>query len=238
MIQRFFIFRYVVGLMLKLLPIFVLLFPLLFMACDEELPPVNNPQDLFSGTATVQYRYDPTVRPTTSSIDIYIVIKNYYDETLDDFAALNGSIRIEWLAPSEERGSIVPVRTDQLTTGNLFAAKGYNYLNNRLSIDPGDSIVLRYRWNLKTDDSTSLIKQVKYTYDRDCLVSVCGGDAGYRGISGRQPFRVNANITVFQRSGTVAMKTKEFSVCWIQPHCGELSACNLPNPENPCNVVP
>jgi hypothetical protein len=211
---------------------------LFLLSCDEELPPQNNPLNLFVVSSSVQYRYVPETRPTQSYLDIFIVYKNLYDETLDDVAAMKGTVSIEWIALPEERGAITPVRTDQLTMDNLFYAEGYNFSNNRLSIDPGDSIVLRYRWNLRTDDSTNLMGQVKYATDRGCPVFVCGGDVGFRAVSNRQQFRLNAAFTVFQRSGVVTMKPADISACWIQPNCGELSPCDQPNPENPCNISP
>lgn len=224
--------------MIRLLKLLLPLFLFFLNACDEELPPQNNPLDLFVASSSSQYRYVPETRPTQSSIDIFIVYKNLYDETLDDAVSMKGTIRIEWLVPPEERGSVTPVRTDQLTMDNLFYAAGYNFENNRLSINPGDSIILRYRWDLKTDDSTSLLGQVKYSFDRSCVISVCGGDIGYRGISTRQQFSISSTFTVFQRSGVITMKPFNFSACWIQPHCGERTPCDQPNPENPCNVLP
>jgi hypothetical protein len=219
-------------------PILLLILSSFFIACDEELPPKNNPLDLFIASSFTQYRYVSETRPTQSYIDIYIVYKNLYDETLEDVAAMKGTIKVEWTAPPEERGSIIPYRTDQLTMDNLFFANKYNFSNNRISIDPGDSIVLRYRWNLKTDDSTNLLGQVKYAYDKNTLVSVCGGDVGFRGVSNRQPFTLTATFTVFQKSAVVTLKPVKFSACWIQPHCGERIPSDQPNPDNPCNVFP
>lgn len=211
---------------------------LLLTACDEELPPQNDPRDLFVAHPTMQYRYLSDARPTRSFIDVFIVYKNLYDETLEDAVAMKGTIRIEWLATPEERGSIKPYRTDQLTMDNLFAANGYNFVTNRLSIAPGDSIVLRYRWDLKTDDSTSLLAQVKYASDKGCLIYVCGGDVGTRGVAVRQQFSVSSSFTIFQRSGVIQMPSVPFSSCWIQPNCGEVSPCDQPNPDNPCNISP
>lgn len=209
-----------------------------FVGCDEELPPQSNPKDLFISTVSSQYQYVSDARPTQSSLDLYIVYKNLYEETLEDFASLKGTIKIEWTVSPEERGAIIPYRTDVLTVDNLFQAEGYNFANNRLSIDPGDSIILRYRWNLKTDDSTNLMSQVKYTVDNSCTVNANPqGDPGNRFVSAKQPFRVTASFTIFQRGGAVVTSPQQFSSCWIAPHYGELSPCNQPNPSNPCSVI-
>lgn len=219
---------------------FVCLFSiaLLSAGCDEELPPQSNPKELFISTVTSQYQYISDARPTQSSIDIFVVYKNFYEETLEDFASLKGTIKIEWVVSPEERGAIIPYRTDVLTVDNLFQAAGYNFSNNRLSIDPGDSIILRYRWNLKTDDSTNLMSQVKYSVDNGCQVSANPqGDPGNRFVSAKQPFRVMASFTIFQRGGIVVTTPQQFFSCWIAPHFGELSPCNQPNPSNPCSVI-
>ncbi|MFA5833483.1 MAG: hypothetical protein WDA22_08400 [Bacteroidota bacterium] len=212
--------------------------PLLFAACDEELPPQNNPLNLFTSSVSSQYQYNSDSKPTQSSIDIFIVYKNYYDETLFDFASMKGTIKIEWLVAPEERGAIIPYRTDELTMDNLFHANGYNFATNKLSIDPNDSIILRYRWNLKTDDSTSLISQVKYVVDRDCQINANPqNDIGMRFVSARQQFQVSASFTIFQRGGVVSTSPQQFTSCWIAPHFGERSPCNQPNPFNPCSVI-
>ena len=210
----------------------------LFGGCDEELPPVNNPKDLFLSSVSSQYQYTADTKPTQSSVDVYIVYKNFFDETLEDFASLKGTVKIEWLASPEERGAIIPYRTDVLTADNLFQASGYNFATNRLSIDPGDSIILRYRWDLKTDDSTNLMTQVKYSVDQDCLVNAnAQGDPGNRFVSAKQQFRVTASFSIFQRGGAVVTAPKQFSSCWIAPHFGERSPCNQPNPFDPCSVI-
>jgi hypothetical protein len=234
---RFFSSRWSLFMKKYFIP-FIVVLPVIFSACDEELPPQNNPENLFISSASSQYQYVSDSKPTQSSIDIYVVYKNFYDETLDDFASLKGTIKVEWLAAPEERGAIIPYRTDQLTIDNLFHANGYNFSTNRLSIDPNDSIILRYRWNLKTDDSTNLMSQVKYAVDRDCIVNANSqNDPGFRFVSAKQQFRVTASFTIFQRGGTVVTSPQQFSSCWIAPHYGERSPCNQPNPFNPCSVI-
>jgi len=216
----------------------ILILSAIFLGCDEELPPQDNPTDLFISQASLQYQYVPDSRPTQSSIDIYIVYKNFFDESLDDFASMKGSIKIEWLAPPEERGAIDPKRTDVLTFDNLFYAKKYNFASNRIIVDPNDSIILRYRWNLKTDDSTNIMSQAKYSIDRDCTVRANPqNDVGFRAISAKQQFRISATFSIFQRGGVIITAPDEFSSCWIAPHYGELSPCNQPNPLNPCSII-
>ncbi len=216
----------------------LLLLSFTMFGCDEELPPQSNPKELFISSVSSQYQYASDARPTRSSIDVYIVYKNFYEETLEDFASLKGTIKIEWVVSPEERGAIIPYRTDVLTVDNLFQAAGYNFSTNRLSIDPGDSVILRYRWDLKTDDSTNLMSQVKYSVDNGCSVNANPqGDPGNRFVSAKQPFRVTASFTIFQRGGVVVTSPQQFSSCWIAPHYGERSPCNQPNPSNPCSVI-
>ena len=212
---------------------------LFIFGCDEELPPQNNPLSLFTSTASTQYQYLPETKPSQSSIDIYIVYKNLYDETLQDVASMKGTITIEWDAPPEERGGFNPLRTDELTFDNLFYAKNYNFGSNTIIIDPKDSIIVRYRWNLKTDDSTSLINHVKYLADNNCFVTLTpGGFPGHRLISVKQQFKVSAKFSIFQRGGTILTLPANFSSCWIFPHYGEsVTGCDPPNPYNPCTSL-
>ena len=208
------------------------------LSCHEELPPANNPTELFTSSFDVRSLYISDVRPTQSYLDIFIVYKNLYDETLEDEVRMRGSLRIEWLASPEERGNIDAVRSDSLTISNLFFARGYNFLKNVLTIQSQDSIILRYRWNFNTDDSTHLVSQVRYSADRNCYVSTNQfNDLGYRYVSSRQRFRISAAFTIFQKSGTVYTSPLEFYTCWVKPHYGERTQCNLVNPYNPCTII-
>ncbi len=214
----------------------IVLSTLLFFGCDEELPPQNNPTELFTSKTSIEYKYNSESRPTQSAMDIYIVYKNFYDESLDDFASMKGIISIEWIASPEERGDIDTKRTDVLTLDNLFYASKYDFSSNKIIIDAGDSIILRYRWNLKTDDSSNIMFHAKFSADRDCYVAYQDG-VGPRGVSTKQQFRISARFSIFQRGGTIITSPDQFSSCWIAPHYGELSPCNQPNPLNPCSVI-
>lgn len=217
--------------------LFNFLFLLILIGCDEELPPQNNPTELFTSNTSIQYQYNPDSRPTQSAMDIYIVYKNFYDESLDDFASMKGTISIEWIAPPEERGDIDTKRNDVLTLDNLFYASKYDFSTNKIIIDARDSIILRYRWDLKTDDSSNIMLHAKVSADRNCYVAYQDGAIGPRGVSTKQQFRISARFTIFQRGGTIITSPDQFSSCWIAPHYGELSPCNQPNPLNPCSVI-
>ncbi len=222
----------------------VLFLPLLFAtlllsSCDEELPPVNNPEHLFTSYITAEYVYQSDTRPTRSSINIYLVLKNQYDETISDFAQMSGSISIEWIAPPERRGANVPTRTDHLNLDNLFRAEGFEFATNKISINPRDSVVLLYQWDLKTDDSTHLLSQFNYTVDQSCLVNAnANNDLGYRSISGKEKFIIRSSVQVFRKSGTVYVPSKEVSLCFVAANFGERGTCDKINPINPCSSLP
>lgn len=222
----------------RILVIAAVFLSLTFISCHEELPPVNNPAELFTSQVSMQYVYDPAKQPSQSYVDIYLTYKNFYDETLEDFTSLKGTIAIRWIAPSEDRGAGTPVRIDELTLDNLFYAQNFDFTSNKLSIDPKDSIVLRYRWNMKTDDSTHLVTMGKYSLDRDCLVRVNSkSDMGFRKISSQYGIEIAATLTIFARGGTTRIEPVQFPLCWIGLNYGEPNPCAQPNPVNPCSII-
>lgn len=171
-------------------------------------------------------------------MDVYISLKNNYEEVLQDIAALEGTLIIDWLAKPEDRGNIVPRRTARIEPSQLFHARKYDLVTRTLTIDPGDSIILHYSWNFKTDDSTNLYRQFKYQLDRSCIVLVNNyGDRGYRRVSGREPFQISAQIKLFGRSAMIYSVPVFLTMCTLYPNFGEVGNCSKVDPDNPCSII-
>ena len=71
----------------------ILLFMLLgclFLTCDENLPPRIDPAHIFQSNIEPLY----VLTENENALEVFITLKNLYDETLDDTAFISGSVRI------------------------------------------------------------------------------------------------------------------------------------------------
>lgn len=134
------------------------------------------------------------------------------------------------------------MRTDNISFNNIFSAPGYNPNTNKLTFAPNDSITIRYRWNLKTNDSTLIIRYSTFRADRTCLVFVSKApydeDLGYRRISDNEKFKINFRIKLFSKLGATVAPTLFYQNCFIAPHFGERQNCPELDLQNLCNYNP
>ena len=206
-----------------------------FWGCAESLPPRSDPVNLFGISITTEYN----IVNNFGMLDVFITLKSNYEETLQDVALLDGTIMIDWTIAPELRGNIVPRRTVHIEPSQIVHARKFDNFTRMLTIDPGDSIVLRYRWNFKMDDSTDLYKQLKYQADKGCVLSAGGdGPPQYRRYSPNQPFLISAQVKIFGRSATVYSVPFTVVTCVTLPgtNAGP-PKCKAIDPDNPCSSL-
>jgi hypothetical protein len=171
-------------------------------------------------------------------MNVFITLINSYEEVLQDVAAVEGTLTIDWLARPEDRGNIVPRRTARIELSHLFHARKFDITTRTLTLDPGDSITLCYGWDFKTDDSTNLYNQFRYQVDRSCTVFVDNSHSlGYRRVSEREPFQISAQIKLFDRSAMIYSVPVFLTMCTVYPNFGETVGCSKVNPDNPCSII-
>ena len=201
--------------------------------CAESLPPRSDPANLFTVSITTEYN----IVNNFGWLDVFVTLKSNYDETLQDVALLDGTLMIDWTQDPALRGNIVPRRTAHFEPAQIVSAKKYDSFTRMLTIDPGDSIRLRYRWNFKTDDSTDLYKQFKYQPDKSCLIGGGGESAPqYRRFSANQPFQISAQVKIFDRSAMVYSAPFSVVTCAVLPKTNS-GACKAIDPDNPCSAL-
>ena len=173
-----------------------------------------------------------------------IIVTNNTDETLDDVSPMAGVLEIKWDKPTEDVGQFGVTKTFKLTANNIFHAK-YNKFTKRLTIDPGDSVVLSVDWNLVTDDGTDLYKHFSWKYDTKCKVLIGDFGEGYRQVSDPQNFLVKANIKLFDQLAVLYINNIKVSQCFMYGHAGEgdlnrkygLPPCTDFTQFDPCSVI-
>ncbi len=148
--------------------VFTALCSLLFVSCDESLPPRDDPQNVLVLSCTMDYylaRYE-------ESVYITIKVTNTYTEVFSDTTAVYGTIVFIWkddpsfqkhvdLTAADLKQSYFNTKTGQ----NVFSRAEYNAASKILTIPVGQSAVFQYRWNFISDDLTDIRKSVKYTPD-------------------------------------------------------------------------
>lgn len=203
--------------------------------CGESLPPRSDPANLFAISIATQYN----IVNDFGMLDVLITLKSNYEETLQDVALLDGTLMIDWTIAPELRGNIVPRRTAHIEPSQIVHAKKYDSFTRILTIDPGDSIILRYRWNFKMDDSTNLYKQFRYQSDMGCIVRATGeGGPEYRRFSANQSFLISAQVKIFGRSATVYSVPFSLVTCVTLPGTNAAPPkCKAVDPTNPCSTL-
>ncbi len=199
---------------------YIVAFAFIAVSCNETLPL----RDDMSSLVTVKVRSAYSTKSHSSAagtIRALVTVINNTDETLDDIAAMTGTMEITWIPPKEEERIFNRTRTFKLSSNDIFYAKNFNRQTKRLTLDPGDSVVVFVDWNLKTDDSTYILYYFPSQNDPQCFVFNNSGGAGNRRISTGQNFLVKTNVKLFDRLAVLYIQPFRLRQCFMFPHSGE-----------------
>lgn len=190
-----------------------------FGACNETLPVRDDVTNLV--TTSIRSSYETTSHSSaTGQIRLFITMVNGTDETLEDVAQISGAMEITWLVPKDIQPMVDISRSIKLSSNNIFYARRFNRLSNRLTVDPNDSVVLSVVWNLKSNDSTYLLKYFPVVEDQKCNVST-SGSIGPRRITLPQHFSVKASMRLFDKLSVFYAQEISIKHCIMVGHNGE-----------------
>lgn len=231
--------------MKSLVPRFCWISLLLLNACNESLPVREDVSDLITVVLSSRYYVVPNsaVTGAAGQVQFFVTIKNNTDEVLDDVATFDGTMRIEWKPRKGEEKNFIPTRTVKLSRSNIFSAKHYDPVFQRLTLAPQDSVVLSYVWNLKTDDSTNILMYLKAYEDPTCMVNREGGFPWNRRLTNRQTITVTASIKLFERLAVLTAREITVSHCIKGLDKGEandqlgLPPCPDLSKVSPCSLI-
>lgn len=221
------------------------LFGVLIAGCNENLPSRENVMDLVSMKIHSKYYVVPNseLNGDAGKLQFFVSMKNNMDETLEDIARLDGTMAITWIPPIGEEGNYTNTRTVPLTSSNLFYSKNYNPVTRKLILEPNDSVVLSFIWNLKTDDSTNLFLHMTEVTEPSCIVYRDGSPPGNRRFTSRQKFTVAASVKIFDRLVVLHAQPVTVSYCIKERDRGEanknlgLPPCSDLNKFDPCSLT-
>ena len=189
------------------------MFMALILSCDESLPDRQVPSFGLLGKTNwlAQTSLDD------SSLVASFTIVNLYDDVVDGTASFNGSIDIVVVNEFGARKHAI------LTAGHVTSARGFNPATKHLTIDPGDSIQLQYRWDVTDDAGNNLAS----TEDVDGLAFLLRQDltCSWRWLGGPTTFAVSGQMIVFQNLGPVVFPNRMFSLCYMKI-IGSKTACS------------
>ena len=173
---------------------FVLLLPFFFTSCDEPLPPHEDPKSLFQGELNPEYRYIAS----GSQLWINIFAINTFDETLQAPARLEGTVEIVLERAPEYRKTIALDRTLLVNPSILSQWTG------QVTVNAGDTVQFRYRWNFVDDNGIYLPSKVfKKIHDPD-FPDIFYADP--------EKFIIKGSLQVFDKIGQVTFQTVNYVV--------------------------
>ncbi|HEY6950936.1 MAG TPA: hypothetical protein VI758_00945 [Bacteroidota bacterium] len=162
-------------------------------SCNESLPPRQDPQNVFGQGARAQY----ICSDVANNVLIDIALTNNFDETLSDTVHFSGTVVV-----TSERDPSVH-KTFALSLSNLVHGI-YDSRSGVLTINPGDSVVIRVIWSLDDDAGASLSSTLfHYHVDPDCAGRLVSSPETFSIVSRTRlfaPLGLTESRTVFQMS--------------------------------------
>ena len=183
--------------------------------CNESLPAHDPPKNILIGWTvpvngaedTVRYfKIDSnnpnlvavTINSQQNAYDIYVV--NTYEETIQDYADVNGKITLRWInKPS--------IHTELAVSNSSIYEGAYDSETNLLTIDPGDTLKIRAYWNFKFSDETWAFGQLKYVDGQQFFVF----SKVFDNFRYHEPLYLSnsARIKIFRSLSDIDVSTKE-----------------------------
>ncbi len=195
--------------------LFVLVTCFTLFGCDETLPGYRDPRDVFTGKPAGRYVHSRT--ENSVRIDLFVV--NTFDETLEARGILEGTGTI---APKRDLSF---TKTFKVTAANWARGK-YNPLNGRLTMNPGDTLVLIYTWDYRDDLGRDLRESFfRYTPDPACTL---------RRISDMELFALRFRLKVFDKVAEVESEVTEYEFCHVSAFI-DPKACTIIRTDLPCS---
>jgi len=224
----------------KSIVLFCLLTLTIFLlGCEELLPLRSDPANYLTAKVQSLYVYNT---PKENSLYLFLVFKNNYDETLQAQADVAGSFRVKWYPPADYSVSFVNEKNVTLSIKDIYTGN-YDSKTGNLTINPGDSLVLGYKWDFVTDDKTDMLLKFGYFVDKSCSVRGYPNPEQqyFRQISEKQIFEITGNARIFTQTAVLYAQPLVINQCFVSHDNGDwdpiFNRCRPINPSNPCSAL-
>ena len=194
----------------------------LLRSCSEQLPVRVEPTDVLSGSIRGEYLFNPT----ENLMMVSVTIRNDYEETLDGTALFDGTIRI--VASGDT--SIHKTQVMNASNVSFTRVKRWNPLTRQLTLDPGDTLTVIYKWNFIDDGGRNLIlSYFRYWPHPDC--------PDFRLKADSATFELMAEIRLFEKTNLVTAGPTKFLICHVMG-LFNIQGCPPIRADIPCFVLP
>jgi len=187
---------------------------MLFLACDESLPPRNDPSLLFKGSVSTKY----SLLWNENVLRVVVSLVNIYDETIQARALMTGTVEIALVRNSTYR------KTIHFDGSHLITTKFYNPSTQEVTINPGDTIRFIYVWNFIDDNNVNLTEDVFHYY----LDQSCPG----RYLAYNESFALTGTFQLLEKVSSVRLTPTVLSLCYIRNY---VSPHDCPAPPTICS---
>lgn len=191
----------------------VVMCALLSMTCHESLPVYVFPQNIISfKIVSVEQLSDRVSPPDHQTVHFILTGENIFDEVFQDSVDFKGSMRIWWKRKPDR------YRTIYLTQLNLVNKELVH--NGKMLLVPGQQFTMEAYWNLKSDDSLYLVREMNFQYiaRRICDYNIACADP--------EEFVAEASLNIYDRLGYISAPATSFGFtgrvcvnCGIGPVC-------------------
>lgn len=197
----------------------------LFLSCEENLPPYEDPGDVFSASVDALY----ILSVDENVLNVVLTVRNTFDEPLDGTLSLQGSITITTVRDNVLR------KTFEIIPSMITVVPSYNPQTRRLVLNPNQSMRIEARWNFVDDQGMDLVEEfLVFRGDPTC---------GSRCYALGEDLRLNANVNLFSRTIAAGAPAATYRLYYVTspsgPGCmppipvdqrtAELPQCNLPS---------
>jgi hypothetical protein len=181
----------------------------ILISCDEPMPSRNDPGGVLTATFDAQYCIKIFQHFQQNAIRVRLVVRNVYDETLQDKAIFKNSFKIT--LPRER----MIQKSFQFTPEMLKESWRYDRVSGLLTLNPGDTATFTYYWEFIDDAGINLVKSVFLTKpDVDCPGRI---------TARREDFLIGGTFRLYQTIGAdFAFTQRQIPVCWVSiydPNC-------------------
>jgi hypothetical protein len=201
----------------------IIVFAFFSLTCKESLPVYVVPQNIISfNVVSVEQLSDRISPPDHQTVHFVFVGENIFDEVFQDSVDFKGSMRIWWKRKPDR------YRTIYLTEKNLVNRALVH--NGKMLLVPGQQFKMEAYWNLKSDDSLYLVREMNFINPdkRICDYNIACADP--------EEFVIEASLNIYDRLGYISASPANFSFTGRQcRNCGIGPVC--PPPAGGCGAA-
>lgn len=203
------------------------------IGCSESLPFVADPNNILASDVTPRLIVDDNY---VSYYEFDVMLVNTYDEVLQAEAKINGVMEIEW---KDSPITIKSLKSIPITSEHIIKAAQYDPETNILTLEQGDTLTFRVRWDVTLNDGSDLFNFFDYVFSSCQVRFFRFDDPGNAKVTKPQTIKTKTTIQLFNKRATVQV-IKDFQLCFINKFYSNYNRqvpCLKGAINNPCGLI-